>query len=121
MVEFVEYEDMPDDNEDLIKLDIAFPYLDEIQIKRNPNFIQDLLEYLHLEGETVSSDGLNFIKAVKVKEQKYWIWEFSDKDREHCYAVVGEDTSGVLSFSYDLDWYHLTPDQFILGEYHNVF
>ena len=121
MIEFVEYKDMPDDNEDIAKFDIAFPLLDEIQTNRHPEFVEPLLEYLHNEGETIGSCDLHFIKAVQVKDRKYWIWEFRDEDGDHNYALASEFSNGASWLNYDLNWDKLSPDQFILGDYHQVF
>jgi hypothetical protein len=121
MIEFVEYDDMPDDNEDIAKFNIAFPLLDEIQTKRYREFVEPLIDYLHDEEETIESDDLNFIKAVQVKDRKYWIWEFRDQDDDLCYVVASEDSYGTLRLCYDQNWYNLSPDQFIIGDYHNVF
>jgi hypothetical protein len=70
MIQFVPYEDMPDENEELAKFDIRFPPLDEAQAQRYGEFIDDLVDYLHDEGETVSKEDLVFIKPVQVKEQR---------------------------------------------------
>jgi len=122
MIEFVEYEEMPDDNEDIAKFDIVFPNLQKDQSKRYKEFVDNLVDYLHDEGETVGAGDLKFIKAVQVKEQKYWIWEFHDKeDNDQCFAVVSEGPHGSLWINYDMNWHNLSPDQFILGDYHRVY
>jgi hypothetical protein len=124
MLEFVEYKDMPDDNEDMAKIDIVFPPLTEEQTKRYPSFVENLVDYINTEEENeecLCADDLKFIKAVQVKEKRYWIWEFFDTDNYHSFAVVSENLDSSLVFCYDTNRNNLSSDQFILGHYHKVF
>jgi hypothetical protein len=122
--EMLSYEDMPEDNQDLAKIEIAFPYLPDNSPNLCPVSINEILEYLELETdseEPISNKGLVFLRTAQVVDEKYWIWEFWDNENEKCYVTVSQSQNGSTSIGYDEDYYHLTPEQFILGTFHNVF
>jgi hypothetical protein len=117
-------EDMPEDNQDLANTDVSFPYLRDNSPASCPVKIEKILEYLELEGESVEfikKEGLKFIRTAQVAKEKYCIWEFFDSENKKCYVTVSKSRWGRPCISYDEDYYGLTPEQFILGDYHNVF
>lgn len=114
------YEEMPEDNKDLAKVEVAFPRLREDSAESCPVPMLDVVEYLALEGEDVSKAELVFLRTAQVAESRFWIWRFADAEGRECYATV--ETRGRSSIiSYDTNWYGLSPEQFMLGEYHGVF
>ncbi len=114
----ISFEEMPEDNEDLAKININFLPVPESK-SIDPNmFIRHMLEYLELEGFK-PDDELQFLRSALVEGTAYWIWKFTS-DNEKCYATVEKDEN-TTCYGCDTDYYGLTPEQFILGTYHQCF
>ena len=112
-------EEMPERNEDLAKVEIEFDHV-SFDLVSEPKEIEPyLIEYLEREGFT-PDDNLRFLRTAQVEEKVYWIWEFTS-DGEKAYATATQDKNGGTSVGCDTDYYGLTPEQFILGDYHNCF
>lgn len=57
-----------------------------------------------------------------LEETQYWIWRFEEPDGgDAAYATVSVDESGSETIGYETDYYGLSPEQFILGDFHGVF
>ncbi len=87
--------------------------------------LEDLLEYLGLEvpdGDQLSAADLQFVRTARVAERDYWLWRFTEPgpDGEEAYATVSLDCAEVI-LGYETDYYGLTPEQYLLGDYHEVF
>ncbi len=54
-------------------------------------------------------------------EKKYWMWRCTDPSAADSYAVVSLDPDGSYTIGYDENYYRLSPEQFMLGDYHSVF
>ena len=115
----ISYDEMPDDNEELKNIDIDFPHVSLTEISKPEEIEPQLLEYLELE-EYVPDGELKFIRTAKVENTVYWIWEFESAG-EKIYATASQDENGNTSIGCDEDYYGLTPEQFILGDYHDCF
>ena len=117
-VSMLSFEEMPDDNEDLAKININFPPIPNTE-SVDPNiFMPEMLEYLELEG--FKPDGeLKYLRTALVEETSFWIWEFTS-DNEKCYATVDKKENAIC-YGCDTDYFGLTPEQFILGTYHQCF
>ena len=118
-------DEMPDDNADLATVVVSFPRLADDSAAGCPVLMSDLLEYLAMEvpdGESLSADDLKFIRTADVEGTSYWIWRFREPDGNNAYATVSVRRGGSQpTIGYDADYYGLTPEQFILGNYHEVF
>ena len=82
------------------------------------------MEYLGLQvprGQLLGATDLTFMRTALVDRSRYWIWGFTDPDGCHCYATMSVNARGNSMLGYGEDYYGLTPEQFILGEYHQVF
>ena len=64
---------------------------------------------------------LGFIRTAQVGERKYWIWRFRDEYGIECFATVECAPDGTACIGYDINYLGLTPEQYMLGDYHNVF
>ena len=117
----IDYDDLPEDNADLAKIKIDFPRLDDDTADSCPCPMQDIIDYLVLEGETVVAADLEFIRTALVENHRYWIWRFRDEDGDECYATVQLAPDSSRCIGYDQNWHSLTPEQYILGDYHEVF
>jgi hypothetical protein len=122
--EMLPYDDMPDNNQDLTRIEISFPHL---PFPYNlplfcPRKVREILEYLRREGEEqITKNSLMFLRTARVAEAKYWIWEFYDSENRKCYVTVSQAQNGSTCIGYEEDYYHLTPEQFMLGDYHHIF
>ncbi len=113
------FDEMPERNEDLATIEIDFDHVSFDRVSE-PNEIEPyLLEYLDREGFT-PDNGLKFLRTAQVEETVYWIWEFTT-DGEKSYATATQNKDGSTSVGCDTDYYSLTPEQYILGDYHNCF
>jgi len=114
------YKDLPDDNADIAKIEIDFPRLIEDSETSCPCAMKDIVDYLDREGEAVKAGDLEFIRTARVEDHSYWVWRFRDESDEKCYVVVSYEPTGHHRIGYDSNFYGLTPEQFILGDYHRV-
>jgi len=115
---------MPEDNAELANVVIEFPLLQPNTAESCPIPIADVVDYLRLEspdGETVHPGQLRFLRTAQVADQRYWIWAFQESDDSACYATVSVSPDGSTCTGYDENYYGLTPEQFMLGDYHQVF
>lgn len=113
------YEEMPENNEDLAKIEIDFPHV-PLQKIADPKEIEPyLLDYL--EREDFAPDGaLKFLRTAQVEEVVCWIWEFYSQG-EKSYATASQDKNGDTGLGCGTDYYKLTPEQYILADYHQCF
>jgi len=118
------YDEMPEDNELLANVEVSFPRLEPDDEVSCPASIDALLAYLNVECAdpgSATAKQLTFLRTAEVEKQRYWIWEFREQDGTKCYATVSQSATGETCIGYDEDYYGLSPEQFILGDYHNVF
>ncbi|MCP4607358.1 MAG: hypothetical protein GY845_01405 [Planctomycetes bacterium] len=124
----ITYDEMPDDNAELAKIEIDFPYLKNNTAVSCPSLMTEILEYLSMEcpnGDNIKEEDLIFLRTAKLKKTKYWIWKFFDQDGAECYVTVSSWKRILLlktiCIGYDENYYGLTPEQYILGEFYEVF
>lgn len=120
----ISFEEMPEDNAELAKLEIEFPRLEPDSADSCPVSLDDVVAYLRLEspdGESVQADQLRFLRTALVAQHRYWIWAFRESDGTDCFATVSESPDGTTCTGYGDNYHGLTPEQFVLGDYHNVF
>lgn len=120
----IPYEQMPEDNADLARVEVSFPYLAENTAETCPVPIEDILEYLAAEavdGEDLAAEDLEFLRTARVAEWDYWIWRFTESDGSEAYVTVSRRPDGQTCVGYDENYYGLSPEQFMLGDYHGVF
>ena len=111
-------EEMPDNNEDLAKIDVDFPPIPDADTVDPDSFSPQLLDYLELEEFTPDGE-LTFLRTALVETTSYWIWEFTS-DGEKAYVTFAKDDHGSC-VGCETDYYSLTPEQYMLGDYHNCF
>ena len=86
--------------------------------------MDDIQDYLRLEdadADSVEWRELNFIRTALVADTRYWIWDYRESDGAHCYVTVSCNSEGQLCVGMDGNWHGLTPEQFILGDFHRAF
>jgi hypothetical protein len=117
----VSVDEMPDDNAHLASVDVEFPRLEGDSLEGCPVPLGDLLSYLAIEvpdGESLAAEDLTFLRTALVDQTR--IWSFDEPDGDPAFATVSAAPE-VVTVGYETDYYGLTPEQFILGDYHNVF
>ncbi len=117
-------EDMPADNADLARIEIDFARLEPDTPELCPRSMADIQEYLALEDgdlDAVGTRELKFLRTALVEKTRYWIWDYHESDGTHCYVTVSLKPDGGNILGMDGDWHGLTPEQFILGDHHQVF
>ena len=117
-------EEMPDDNADLAVVAVDFERLADDDPTSCPVSLGELLEYLAMEvpdGEALTESSLRFLRTAEVGGTQYWIWSFEEPEGAKAYATVSVSPEGSATLGYDADYYGLSPEQFILGDYHQVF
>lgn len=119
------FDEMPKDNADLATVEIDFPRLKNDSPDGCPVSVSEILEYLALEvpdGDQLTADDLEFVRTAKVAERDYWIWRFNEPDGDDAYATVYLSRKWFETCTgYDTNYYKLTPEQYILGDYHDCF
>jgi hypothetical protein len=118
------YEQMPKDNADLARVRVSFPYLEDNSARTSPASMDEILNYLASEvpdGDVVEPKDLHFIRTARVAQHDYWIWRFTESDGSEAYVTVSRRPDGQISLGYDSNYYGLSPEQFMLGDYHQVF
>jgi len=117
------FDEMPEDNADLARIKVTFPYLADDSEKSSPVPIDDILAYLAKEspdGSLIKREQLKFLRTARVRERQYWIWSFIESDGSSAYVTVCSSPDGV-EIGYEINAHRLSPEQFMLGDYHGVF
>lgn len=117
-------DEMPDDNADLARLEVDFDRLEPDTAGSCPVADDELLAYLSNEGPggSLSLDDLRFLRTALVGANHYWIWSFSDPtDGSAAFLTVSLSLDGKTTVGYEENYYNLTPEQFMLGDYYMVF
>lgn len=112
---------LPRDNAELSKLQVDFPRLVPDSPEGCPRTMAEIQDYLRIEdadAESVESRDLTFLRTALVDKTKYWIWEYYEQDGAHCYVTVALESDGQDCLGMDGDWHNLTPEQYILADYH---
>lgn len=120
----IPFDEMPEDNAELASISVEFPMLRSNTAESCPVPLSDVVEYLRREstdGDAVQPEQLSFLRTAQVAEQRYWIWAFQEADGSPCYVTVSVSPEGSSCIGYEENYYNLTPEQFMLGDYHEVF
>ena len=116
-------EEMPDDNAELAGVAVDFPRLREDSPTGCPVSLDDV-SYLADEvpgGASLTRGELTFLRTAQVEASKYWIWRFREPEGgDEAYVTVAT-ADGAETIGYETNYYGLSPEQFILGDYHGVF
>jgi hypothetical protein len=115
---------MPEDNADLARTVVSFPYLPQNLAETCPVLMDEILDYLALEapdGDVLEAEDLQFLRTARVVEYDYWIWRFTESDGSEAYVAVSRRSDGQTCVVYDTNYYGLSAEQFMLGNYHGVF
>jgi len=117
-------EDMPEDNEDLAKRPVTFPVLEPNTAQSCPVPMKEILSYLRMEspdGASIKVAQLKFLRTALVGSHRYWIWSFQESDGADCFVTVSLPPDEGACIGYEENFYALTPEQFMLGDFHQVF
>jgi hypothetical protein len=120
----IPYDRMPEDNSELAKIDVDFPRLDPDTAESCPTPLEDVLAYLRMEsadGDAVDASQLTFRRTAQVADRRYWTWSLRESEGADCYVTVSVGPDGDDCIGYEENYYGLTPEQFMLGDYHQVF
>jgi hypothetical protein len=118
------FEEMPEDNADLARVVVDFPRLEPDTADSCPVPMAEVLGYLRLEspdGDSLRTASLEFLRTALVSDCRFWIWSFHESDGAQCFVTASVAADGTSSVGYDPNIYGLTPEQFILGDFHEVF
>ena len=110
------YDEMPEDNADLAKITVEFPHVPLSEVSDPKEIESYLLDYLDREGYKPHGP-LQFLRTALVEDTVYWIWAFVT-DSENAYAVATQDADGRTSVGCDTNDFGLTPEQYVLADYH---
>ena len=124
LVHVLSAEEMPDDNVDIALIQVDFPRLDDDSATSCPVAAAALIDYLTDEvpnGDRLTEGDLQFQRTADAEGVRYWIWAFDEPDGDLAYVTVSVSPSGASTIGYDANFYALTPEEFILGDYHEVF
>lgn len=117
--------EMPGDNADLASIQVDFPPLRNDSAESSPESVSALLQYLADEvpdGDQLAESDLHFVRTAQVADAEYWVWRFREPgaDGQGAFLTVSR-RGGQVCVGYETDYYGLTPEQYVLGDYHQVF
>lgn len=116
---------MPDDNADLASIAVEFDRLTPDTAESSPLSSTEILRYLADEvpgGEGLSAHDLRFVRSAQIADRSYWIWSFREPDGgSSAYVTVALGQGDQTTLGYETNYYDLSPEQFLLGDYHDVF
>ena len=117
-------DEMPDDNAKLAGLEVDFDRLEPDTAESCPLAEAVILDYLRDEvpGGGVPLEDLRFLRTALVGTSNYWIWSFPDPtDGSAAFLTVSLSIDGQATVGYEENYYNLTPEQFMLGDYYRAF
>ena len=122
---FPSFEEMPDDNRLLREIQVDFPRLTRDNASPCPIGVSEILRYLGREapgGDALTRADLTFVRTARVADRSAWLWRFNEPDGgADAFVAVWSEGPGRNMLSYEDNAYGLTPEQFLLGDYHGVF
>jgi hypothetical protein len=109
-------DEMPADNAALTAIPVEFPSVPSEKVVSPNRIVPDLLNYLGREG--FAPDGaLQFLRNALVEGTLYLIWSF-ETGGEPAFATASV-RNGQWRLGCGINHWGLTPEQFILADYHN--
>src|SRR5262249_24745249 len=109
-------DEMPDDNAKLAKIKVAFPHVPLKGIAAPTSFLKRISKYLEIES--YEPDGeLKFLRTDKVEKKLYYIWSFESRS-DPCFVTVAIGPGREECIGCNENHWGLTPEQFILADYH---
>ena len=128
------YDDMPDDNADLAKIEFQFPCLSDNSPDGCPVPLSEVVDYLRLEspdGDDVTEERLEFVRTAQVGDHEYRLWRFVESDGDECFVTVAREPDGTIVTGYNTSEADVddqgntiapfTPEQYMLGDFPGVF
>jgi hypothetical protein len=117
-------EELPEDNAELANVAVELPPLAEDAPNSCPVPMEEIVNYLRLEsppGSQVTAQSLTFLRTAQVAEKRYWIWKFTELQGAECFVTVSITPEGESTIGYEENYHNLTPEQFMLGDYYELF
>jgi hypothetical protein len=113
-------EAIPDEYEDIAKLQVKFPSLDPDSPHTCPVAWDDIIEYLAMEipDDSIKPSDLRFVRTAQVGSDQYWLWSFVDTYGDNAYLLVSLDQDGITSVGYEAAR-GLSPEQYMLVNYYS--
>jgi hypothetical protein len=108
---------MPGDNADLANIPVELPAAPSRSLKAPETFLDDITEYLELEG-FVPDAALRFLRTALVEKTVYYIWSF-ESGGDPCFVTVSIGRDGSRCIGCNDNHWGLSPEQFIMADYHN--
>jgi hypothetical protein len=108
-------DEMPEDNADLAAITVEFPSLPSEKVASPDAIEPDLLDYLNREGFAPDS-GLRFLRNALMEKTLYLIWAFETEGQPAFATASVRNREWCLSC--DINHWNLTPEQYILADFH---
>jgi hypothetical protein len=107
---------MPEDNADLAAIAVEFPSVPSEKVVSPDKIVPDLLDYLGREGLAPDAQ-LRFLRNALVEKTLYLIWAF-EVGGEPAFATASIHKR-VRCLGCGQNHRGLTPEQYILADYHD--
>lgn len=108
-------EQMPDDNAQLAAIPVELPYG---PAGADPAEVIEPYLWKYLEQEGLVPDcGLRFLRTAVFERTLYWVWTF-ETDGEQAFAVASTHNR-QSSLCAQVNYWGLSPEQFVLAIHHN--
>jgi hypothetical protein len=124
----IDKDQLPEDPADWGDLEVSLPRLDPDSAESCPASLASILEYVDIESADagdVDAGRLQFVRTAEVGDQQCWIWSYIDSDGELSYVTYwvasdGERTLGMSDAAPEVGGPALSPEQYMLAEYHDL-
>jgi len=113
-------QDLPDDAAEWTNVFVSFPHLEQDTADSCPASEDEIFDYVQMEStdlESAERSRLRFVRTAHVADVSYWLWEYTDEDRQVCYVFFRQNlnSSTVLGLT---EPNGLSHEQYLLADYY---
>jgi hypothetical protein len=112
---------LPEDAADWSNVIIEFPRLRDNSAGSCPRKERDIFQYVSTESADLEKSDrkrFRFLRTARVKTQRFWLWEYVERDGVRNFVLIQTDAKGNTRLSIN-EANGLSPEQFILAAYYD--
>jgi hypothetical protein len=117
----IERDQLPEDAADWTGVVVDFPRLEDDNARSCPLNENDVFEFVRVESadlENADRGRFRFLRTARVREERFWLWEYLESDAVLTYVLVQADATGNTTLGLNEPNGH-SPEQFILASYYD--
>ncbi len=113
-------EDLPEDAKDWTEISVSLPFLEDNSPASSPRSEDEIFNYVNMESADCGSADrgrLKFIRTAGIEDNKFWLWEYTEKDDEPTFVClkVEKDGTSLLGLASPNG---LSYEQYLLAEHY---